>query len=130
MVTTVETLQLLLRIALALAFAGMGVLHFLPKPARQMAAIIPPALRREGFLRPATLVAFTGLCEIAGAVGILLPPTQLVAGLALVLFLVAVFPANSYAAKHPDRFGAMAIPFWPRYFGQLLFILLVLLAVV
>ena len=129
-VSTVEILQLVLRIALAAAFVGMGVLHFLPKPARQMAAMIPPVLRRNGPLNPAFLVAFTGLCEIAGGVGLLLAPTRLVAGLALVVFLVAVFPANSYAAAHPDRFGAMAIPFWPRYVGQLVLILLVLLAAV
>ena len=45
-----------------------------------------------------------------------------------VLFLIAVFPANAYAAEHPDRFGAIAIPFWRRYFAQLALILVVVLA--
>jgi uncharacterized membrane protein len=128
--TVVEVLQLVLRIALALVFAFMGINHFRPAPARTMAAMIPPAMRRAGMLQPLNLVYFTGLCEIAGALGILLPATRFAAGMALVLFLIAVFPANTYAALHPERFGRLAIPFWPRYAGQLVLILLVVLAVV
>ena len=48
------------------------------------------------------------------------------AAIALTLFLIAVFPANAYAAEHPERFGKVAIPFWPRYLGQLVIIALVL----
>ncbi len=59
-----------------------------------------------------------------------MPYTRFAAGIALVLFLVAVFPANAYAAEHPERFGRAAFPFWPRYAAQLVLILLVLLAVV
>jgi uncharacterized membrane protein len=42
--------------------------------------------------------------------------------------LVAVFPANSFAARHPERFGRAAIPFWPRLAGQGALIALVLFA--
>lgn len=103
---------------LALGLLAMGTAHFRPEPARTMAAMIPPALRGRGPLAPESLVALTGACELAGAVGLLLPPTRRIAGAALVAFLVAVFPANAYAARHPDRFGAVAIPFWPRLWGQ------------
>ena len=124
----VEVLQLLLRLLLSAAFVGMGILHFVPTAARSMAAIIPPALRRRGIPSPLTLVRFTGLCEIAGGLGLLVPGTRIAAAVALVVFLVAVFPANAFAAEHPERFGRIAIPFWPRYFAQLALIVLVLLA--
>ena len=126
---TVQTLQLVLRLALAATFAFMGVSHFLPGPARAMAAMIPPSLRGSGILRPTNLVAFTGICEIAGAIGMLVPQTRFAAGVALVVFLLAVFPANTYAAQHPEKFGRAAFPFWPRFAAQLVLIALVMLAV-
>lgn len=127
---TAELAQQVLRIILAALFLGMGVLHFVPAPARGMAAIIPPGLRRLGPIRPIHLVWFTGVCEIGGGIGLLLPQTRLAAGIALVMFLVAVFPANAYAARHPERFGRAAIPFWPRLIAQLALIALVILAIV
>ena len=114
-----ETIQLLMRIALALAFVGMGIAHFLPKPARGMAAIVPPRMRRGGLLSPRNLVRFTGVCEIAGGLGLLIEPTRVAAAIALIVFLVAVFPANAYASQHPEKFGKAAIPFWPRLIAQL-----------
>lgn len=125
-----EIIQLVLRIALAVVFVGMGVTHFLPKPRRTMARIIPPALRFGGLAGPANLVTFTGLCEIAGGLGLLFPPTRLAAGIALAVFLVAVFPANAYAAHHRDRFGAIAVPLVPRLVGQVILIALCIVAVV
>lgn len=124
-----------LRIALAVTFAGMGILHFVPSVRRGMRAMIPPVLRRPGLPSPAFLVAFTGACELAGGVGIALP-WQLVGaewmrwlvGVLLVAFLIAVFPANAYAAQHPERFGRAAFPFWPRYLAQLGLIAAVTLA--
>ena len=123
-----DVTQWIIRIALAAVFLVMGVNHFLPATARGMAAMVPPALKTR--VSGKTLVRFTGLCEIAGAVGILVPFTRFAAGIALVLFLIAVFPANAYAAEHPDKFGRAAFPFWPRYVAQLVLILLVLLAIV
>lgn len=110
-------------IGLALLFLGMGVTHFVPKVARVMAAMIPPYLRRDGVLTPVNLVYLTGVCELAGGVG-LLTPLRPVAAIALVVFLIAVFPANAYAAQHPERFGRAAIPFWPRLAAQLALIAL------
>jgi uncharacterized membrane protein len=122
------TIAWILRGLVALIFIGMGVNHFLPRSARGMARMIPPFLRREGMLKPINLVYFTGVCEIAGGVGILVPATSLAAAIALTVFLIAVFPANAYAAEHPDQFGRAAIPFWPRLLGQLALIAIVLLA--
>ena len=121
-----EIAQWVVRIALSAAFLVMGVSHFLPGPGRTMGAMIPPAF--TSLVSAKTLVRFTGVCEIAGAVGILVPATRVAAGIALVVFLIAVFPANALAARQPERFGRAAIPFWPRLVAQVALILLVLLA--
>ena len=120
--------QWVIRIALAAVFLVMGINHFIPALARGMAAMVPPALKTR--VSGKTLVQFTGLCEIAGGIGLLVPYTRFAAGIALVLFLIAVFPANVYAAQNPEKFGKAAFPFWPRYVAQLILILLVLLAIV
>lgn len=120
----------MLRILLAVLFAGMGVLHFVPPVARGMRAMIPAPLRRPGW--PAALVAITGVCELLGAIGLLTPwpGLRLATGICLVVFLVAVFPANAVAARDPARFGRTAIPFWPRLGLQVLLIVLVLAATI
>ena len=110
-------------IALAAAFVFMGVAHFVPASARTMAAMIPQRMR---FVSARRLVQFTGLCEIAGGVGLLIAVLHVAAAIALIVFLIAVFPANAYAAQHPEKFGRAAIPFWPRLIAQLALIGLLL----
>jgi uncharacterized membrane protein len=124
----VDIVAWVLRGLTAAIFIGMGLNHFRPRAAHGMARIIPPWMRSDGLLKPLNLVYFTGVCEVLGGVGILLPWTRLAAGIALTVFLIAVFPANHYASQHPEKFGRAAIPFWPRYFAQLALVLLVLLA--
>ncbi|MDN4614917.1 DoxX family protein [Leifsonia sp. F6_8S_P_1B] len=119
-----ETVQLTVRIALAAAFVAMGVLHFAPGPSRAMAAMIPPALRGWRMLSPRALVAITGVCELAGGVGLLIPATREAAAVCLALFLIAVFPANAYAARFPDRFGIFATPVVPRAVLQVVLVAL------
>lgn len=125
---TVTIVAWVLRGIVAVIFVAMGVNHFLPHGSRAMARMVPPKMRRSGLLKPINLVYFTGVCEVLGGIGILLPWTRIAAGIALAVFLVAVFPANAYAAQHPDRFGRLAISFWPRLVAQLVFVALVLLA--
>ena len=125
-----EIVQLVLRILLALVFVGMGITHFRPGPAKGMAAMIPEYVMRGGLLSGKSLVKFTGVCEIAGGIGLLVPVTTFLAGIMLVVFLVAVFPANHFASQHPERFGAAAIPFWPRYIAQLVVIAMILVSIV
>jgi uncharacterized membrane protein len=121
-----DLVRTVLRILLALAFLFMGVSHFLPKTARTMAAMIPSALRGSGVLAPLNLVYLTGLCEIAGGIGLLVPALRLPAGIALVVFLAAVFHANAHAARNRQRFGSLAVPFWPRLGAQIVLAALVL----
>jgi len=118
--------QLVLRIVLAAAFAVMGVLHFVPGPARGMRAMIPAPLRRPRVF----LVAATGVCELAGAAGLVTPWPLLrfVTGIALVVFLIAVFPANAVAAADPARFGRSAMPYAPRLLAQLALVAVVVAA--
>ncbi|HSZ69372.1 MAG TPA: hypothetical protein VK756_03320 [Solirubrobacteraceae bacterium] len=92
--------------AIGLIFVGAGVNHFaVPRAYRQ---IVPP-----GFGDPARVVALSGVAEIAGGVGFLLPATRRPAGLGLLALLVAVFPANLYMARHAERFPR--IPRWALY---------------
>jgi uncharacterized membrane protein len=117
---------IVLRLVVAIVFVGMGISHFIPVTSRGMAAMIPPRMRREGILSPRNLVGFTGVCEIVGGLGLLFPPTRIVAGIALVVFLAAVFPANAYAATRPEKFGALAVPFAPRLVAQIVLAAVVL----
>lgn len=48
---------------------------------------------------PELMVTLTGVCELLGAVGLLLPRTSRIAAVALILFLVAVLPS-----QHPRGF--------------------------
>ena len=78
------TLSLVL---IALIFATSGVLHLVkPQP---FVSIVPPWLPA-----PLMLVLISGVFEIAGAAGILLPATRVAAGWGLIALLLAVFPAN------------------------------------
>jgi uncharacterized membrane protein len=123
---TSAVIRLVISIAFAVLFVLMGLNHFVPSSRRTMARMIPPSMRWRGWLRPANLVAFTGACEVLGGVGLLIPVLQPVAAVLLAVFLVAVFPANAYAAEHRDRFGAIAIPLVPRAIAQVVLIALLL----
>jgi uncharacterized membrane protein len=53
----------------------------------------------SAFPRPDVLVTVTGILEVLGATGLMLPPVAPYAALGLALLLVAVFPANVHAAR-------------------------------
>lgn len=50
------------------------------------------------------LVIISGVFEIAGAIGILIPRTRLIAGYGLLALIVAVYPANINMALHPENY--------------------------
>jgi uncharacterized membrane protein len=73
--------------------------------------------------KPRETVFFTGLCEIAGAIGLAIPAFERAAGIALVLFFIAVLPANIQAARAEVPLGGRpATPLWLRVPMQILFI--------
>lgn len=79
-------------------FVVAGVNHFVMP--RAYARIVPPPLERHAGL----VVRASGVAEVVGGVGALVPATRRPAGLWLVALLLAVFPANVHMARHPERF--------------------------
>ena len=72
---------------------------------------------------PRAMVYFTGMCELAGAIGLLIPSLRLAAGIALIVFFILAFPANVKAARTGSTLrGKAATPLWLRAPMQLLFI--------
>ena len=79
----------------------------------------------EWIPQPLALIYFTGLCEIAGAIGLLLPRVRQAAGLALIVFFIVVFPANVKAAQSGVGLGGKRpTPLWLRASMQVLFVVL------
>lgn len=76
-----------LRLLLALFFIVAGILHFAFP--HQYASTMPPWLPWHG-----ELVALSGVCEIAGGLGVLSSQTRMAAGMGLILLSLAVLPAN------------------------------------
>ena len=89
----------------ALLFIVAGANHFRRPGMYQR--IIPP-----GFPYPGQLVWISGICEVAGGIGLLLPTLRRAAAWGLILLLIAVFPANCFMAMHPDRFADMHLRPW------------------
>ena len=107
------------RWALAAMFLFTGVAHF-TKAKYGMAKMVPQA-----FGNAMAMVYFTGVCEIAGAIGLLLPCFRNVAGICLMALLIAMFPANVKAAQEKMMVaGRPATPLWLRLPMQLAFIAL------
>jgi uncharacterized membrane protein len=98
-------------------FLFTGASHFTGMK-HDFAAMIPAPLPEDLWV-----IYLTGIFEIAGAVGLLIPRTRRLAGICLVLLLVAMFPANVNAALNevPLR-GEAATPLWIRTPMQLLYI--------
>ena len=105
------------RAALAVMFVFTGSTHF-TEMKHDYLAMMPAALPRHlGF------IYVTGVLEIAGGLGILLPATRRLAGTGLVLLLLAMFPANVTAALNQVPFrGEPPTPLWLRTPIQLAFI--------
>ncbi len=86
-----KTLRTIGRVLLGIFFTYAGINHFLvPEVYMQ---IMPPFLPT-----PLALVYISGLFEILGGIGVLVPRTRTAAGWGLVALLIAVFPANIYMA--------------------------------
>jgi uncharacterized membrane protein len=86
------------RIGLALVFAFTGIGHFVKTA--EMVQMLPGWVPQREFV-----IYFTGVLELVAAVALLVPAVSRVAGIFLCLFLVAVFPANVFAAFQRVDFG-------------------------
>jgi uncharacterized membrane protein len=83
-----------LRFALAAMFLFTAVSHFHPRIRKDLIRMVPP-----GMPAPDALVTLTGVFELLGAVGLLIPSTVVPAAYGLILLLLAMFPANVHAAR-------------------------------
>lgn len=84
---------------LAAIFIGSGTLHLL-RPG-MFVSMVPPWLPA-----PALLVLVSGVFEVMGGVGILVPRTRVAAGWGLIALLVAVLPANVHMLVEARTTGA------------------------
>jgi uncharacterized membrane protein len=94
------------RILLALLFVVAGVLHFVLTPT--YTRIVPVYLPN-----PLLLVQISGVCEIVGGLGLLVPMTQRWAACGLVALLIAVLPANVTIVTDHARFAN--VPLWAAW---------------
>ncbi len=103
--------------ALVVMFLFTGFSHF-SSLKHDFAAMIPDPLPNGLWV-----IYLTGAFEIGGAVGLLVPRTRRLAGVCLVLLLVAMFPANVNAIINGISLGGNApTPLWFRAPMQLLYI--------
>ncbi|RZT82626.1 putative membrane protein [Micromonospora violae] len=83
-----------LRVGLAMMFTLTAVAHFVGQRRTDLIAMVPPRLPR-----PDLLVTLTGVLELVGAIGLLVPATARIAAAGLGLLMLALFPANVSAAR-------------------------------
>lgn len=104
-----------LRGGLAAMFVLTGVVHFAFMRA-ELISMVPPALPSPGLI-----VTITGLLELAGAAGLLHRKTAPWAAGGLTALLLAMFPANVYAAL-ADIANKSADTLVPRTLMQIVFL--------
>ncbi|WP_405103389.1 DoxX family membrane protein [Micromonospora sp. NBC_01412] len=107
-----------LRVGLAVMFVLTGLAHFTNPRRAGLVAMVPPRLPR-----PELLVTATGVLELAGAAGLLVPATARWAAAGLGLLLIAMFPANVSAARRGLTLaGRPVTPLAPRTLLQAVFL--------
>ena len=88
-------------VLLAFFFIAAGINHFVHPGV--YVRIVPPWLPV-----PALLVQVSGICEVLGGIGVLVPNARRFSGVGLIALLVAVFPANVQMAQHPELYAGIA----------------------
>lgn len=103
----------LARATIAPLYLLAGVIH-IARPDLFM-RVMPPALPH-----PLAIILLTGAAEIAGAAGLFVPRTRVIAGAALALYAVCVYPANILHAVHDLSTGTGLgwAYHYPRLFAQ------------
>jgi uncharacterized membrane protein len=96
-------------IVMAIFYIGAGINHFANTP--KYLAIMPPYIPW-----PLGMVYLTGVAEILGGIGVLIPNqfvfqrTRAAAAWGLVALLLAILPVHINMCLHPDQFAS--IPLW------------------
>lgn len=106
------------RLVLALIYVPFGLFHLL-KPGSFL-PIMP------GWIPfPREIIIFTGACEVAGGLGLLVPSLRWWAGVGLAAYAVAVYPANIHHAVDHVRVPGLPSGLWyhvPRLLFQPVFV--------
>jgi uncharacterized membrane protein len=112
-------IQIGLRVLVALPLLLSGiVLHFFRM--QDTIGIVPPVFPAARFL-----VELTGILEVLGAIGLFVPAFRTRAGFLLAVMMIAIFPANVYAAGR--MVGGMQMPGVPvRTVMQVVFMVMIL----
>ncbi len=107
-------IKTIVRFIAAAAMIGVGITHFTnPDPFVRIVPALLPA--------PLLLVYVSGVFEILGGLGLLIPRVRLYAAWGLIALYVAVFPANiNMALNHIQLDPAHPIPEWAAW-GRLPF---------
>ncbi|MEU5549548.1 DoxX family membrane protein [Micromonospora sp. NPDC047793] len=92
-----------LRVGLAVMFVLTGIAHFTGRR-RDLIEMVPPRLPR-----PDLLVTVTGVLELVGAVGLLVPATARWTAAGLAVLMLAMFPANVSAARRGLTLGGRPV---------------------
>jgi len=95
----------ILRWALTVFMVGAGANHFI-NPDMYL-AMMPSQLPAHG-----ALVAISGVAEILGGLGLILPRTRRLAAWGLIALFVAVFPANLNMALNGLPLNGKELPAW------------------
>ena len=90
---------------LALAYLVAGIAHI-----RSPGGFI--AITPHWVPCPALVILITGLCEIAGAAGLMIPPLRKAAGIGLALYALCVWPANINHAVNDIAIGGTHLSWW------------------
>lgn len=102
------TFKAIARLILSALMATAGVFHFVHPVAfiNAVPSYLPNA---------STLVSVSGVFEVLGAIGLLIPQTRRFSGIGLIALFIAVFPANVNMAIHANRFSEFPpIALWIR----------------
>jgi Predicted membrane protein len=104
-------------VGLATMFVLTGLAHFVAPLRGELISIVPPRLPAPGLL-----VTVTGALELLGAVGLLLPATRVAAAVCLLVLMLAMFPANVYAARMPNPPASMTSRLSTRTAQEVIFL--------
>ncbi|WP_027929057.1 DoxX family protein [Amycolatopsis thermoflava] len=102
---------------LAVMFTVTAVSHWIRPKRDGLVAIVPTWVPTPGLI-----VTITGILELLGAAGLLVPGTRVASAICLAVMLVGMFPANVRAAHGVDHPAAPRTPLPLRTTLQVVFV--------